>query len=223
MFASTQAQLEAHLQRLNAERGQLETWLTKLSKNREYLENIVAQCDDYEEISDILSRHRVLHDTHMDLQREVEESTLRLEKLRHEFGTMMQEQQNLLLVNNNKLAHMQKELDAIKREADTAESLRLGDETLRKQKITELGQVRNAIQHMYTRCESSRSGKAGAAAAKATKAAAEDEGEDAGEEEAQLASKLKNIQSRIMTLRSIVSGYDQWKEDGSLDGVIFET
>ena len=44
----------------------------------------------------------------------------------------------------------------------------------------------------------------------------------AEEEEAALASKLKSIQSRIMTLRSIVSGYDQWQEDGTLDGVVFE-
>lgn len=216
MFASTQEQLEAHLKRLNAERGQLEQWLKKLSANREYLENIVAECDDYEEIGDILSRHRVLHETHLDLQREVEESTLRLEKLRHEFGAMMQEQQNLLLVNNNKLARMQKELEAIKREADTAESLRLGDETLRKQKITELGQVRNAIHHMFTRCESSRGGGSKGSSGDG------DEAEGAEEEEAALASKLKSIQSRIMTLRSIVSGYDLWQEDGTLDGVVFE-
>lgn len=131
------------------------------SCHRAYLELIVEVSDDYEEVGDILNRHRTLMDANADLAGREREQSEEVEGLRIHLDTLCMNAQNTLLVATSVVQEKQAELEELRHAAKAAEERR--DVGLGKEKDVSRtsGEVIQAIRYIYRRCEGSMRQKPG--------------------------------------------------------------
>lgn len=91
-----------NLREKKIEKEQLENQLNKLRKYRDFLSQTVEQSkEDYEEIIDILNRHKTLVDAHSDLEVDCEIIKEKVDNLRQQMNLKREAAQNQILTKNN--------------------------------------------------------------------------------------------------------------------------
>jgi len=122
-----------------------------------YLEQIVEEKGDqgYEEISDILNRHRSLVEANEDLMTSSTKLEKQVDELSRKLSTMKTEKQNTLLVINSVYQENQHVLESMKEKVKIEERAKNYDEDKTKEVSKELSQVASAIKNVFTRCQSS--------------------------------------------------------------------
>jgi len=131
--------------------------LIRRSCYKAYLEQIVEEKGDqgYEEISDVLNRHRSLVEANEDLMTSSTKLEKQVDELSRKLSTMKTEKQNTLLVINSVYQENQHVLESMKEKVKIEERAKNYDEDKTKEVSKELSQVASAIKNVFTRCQSS--------------------------------------------------------------------
>ena len=127
--------------------------VARRSCHRAYLELVVEVNDEYEEVADVLNRHRTLVDANADLAaRELEQSE-EVEDLRGKVETLKLSAQNTLLVAASVAQERQAELEEIRHSAKASEEARTVGLEKEKDVSRTAGEVMQATRNIYRRCE----------------------------------------------------------------------
>ena len=130
--------------------------LTELSKRscyRLYLELIVEENDqEYEEIANILIRHKTLTDSNKDLMTYAGNLEKKLDKVRYDLQMFQTENQNQLLVSNSYYQQSQKRFEDIKVAVSKEGVLKNKDEDKKKDVSRQFSQVINTLRNICSRC-----------------------------------------------------------------------
>jgi hypothetical protein len=188
---------QLRVQLLNDE-GQKETKereLDSLRKYKDYLDGTVeASEEEYEEISDVLNRHKTLEDANGDLQVLVSRGETLMDKKRMELLALNRETQNQILVHNSEIHGYQKVVEGLRSEALQQDFNRESLEAKTNNRTRVLGQVEMSIKNLYTRCVATMRSKVPALKEKERK------------EYLQLCLRL--IQERIVDLNDIAEKFE---------------
>lgn len=150
-------QLNERLEALEQlQKAQMED-LKRRSCYKAYLESIVEEKGDqgYEEISDILNRHRSLVEANEDLMISSAKLEKQVDDLSKKLSIMKTEKQNTLLVINSVYQENQHVLETVKEKVKIEERSKNYDEDKTKEVSKELSQISAAIKNVFTRCQSS--------------------------------------------------------------------
>jgi hypothetical protein len=126
--------------------------LARRSCHREYLELVVEESDEYEEVGDILNRHKTLVDANADLASRAKEQDEEVEMLRTKVDTLRMSAQNSLLVGTSFVQDKQKDLEGMRllvAQTETSMGLHLEKEK-DVQRVS--GEVVQAIKNIFNRC-----------------------------------------------------------------------
>ncbi|GLD96470.1 hypothetical protein PINS_up005153 [Pythium insidiosum] len=154
------AKLKEHLEQLLVENDKLNSEVKKNMKYARYLELVQETVpEDYPEVADLVNRYRTLKETNRDLSQNQLHHEEENERKRVEFANFQKERANEILNHNNRIASMQREL-----EADENLTIRLQHEAdaglrMTTQKTLALGQIVMAIGNLLQRCTSGMHGK----------------------------------------------------------------
>ncbi|KAJ0408166.1 hypothetical protein ATCC90586_006476 [Pythium insidiosum] len=154
------AKLKEHLEQLLVENDKLSSEVKKNMKYARYLELVQETVpEDYPEVADLVNRYRTLKETNRDLSQNQLHHEEENERKRVEFANFQKERANEILNHNNRIASMQREL-----EADENLTIRLQHEAdaglrMTTQKTLALGQIVMAIGNLLQRCTSGMHGK----------------------------------------------------------------
>lgn len=146
--------LTQELEAAMAEEGKLRDQRQRLKRYQVYLtDTITASEQEFEEISDLLSRFTTLRDANGDLKALCSNSEAEMERRKFEMQQFRQDRQNALLVQNSSLNEYQEQLEAVrsavKRTTDECEN-----EADRVKGISrEAGQVVTSVKNLYLRCK----------------------------------------------------------------------
>lgn len=126
--------------------------LARRSCHREYLELIVEESGEYEEVTDVLNRHKTLVDANADLAARAVEQDGEVEALRIKVDVLRMSSQNSLLVGTSFIQDKQKDLEGIRLVVAQTES-ELGT-TMDKENVKHRvsGEVIQAVKNIYNRC-----------------------------------------------------------------------
>ncbi|GAB9474039.1 hypothetical protein Gpo141_00011181 [Globisporangium polare] len=149
------AKLKEHLEQLMAESEKLGNEVKKNMKYTRYLEVVQETVpEDYPEVADLVNRYHTLKETNRDLRQNQVLHEEENEIKRLEFASFQKERANEILNFNNKIASLQREL-----EAEELQTIRLQHEAdasmrMTTQKTLALGQIVMAIGNLLQRCTS---------------------------------------------------------------------
>ena len=197
--------LNNELKRLEVEAVDIKAKTAKLKPYKEYLEKAVeVSADQYEEIDDILKRHKTLATTNVDLKESLHRETMRLEQLREKLSGVKRDTQNLILVQNSQVHNHQREIEELRSNSVKVEAQREMRDRNSFMKLREYGQVMMSIKNLYQRCLMQRHKKSSN-----KKVAVDVPGEAMLRD---LKDKLNYIQMRVMMLQEIKDGQKAWHE-----------
>lgn len=130
--------------------------LAKKQCYKAYLERIVEENDQgYEEMSDILNRHKTLLDANIDLMKHAQDQESNVDNIRLRLQSFKTEKQNQLLVNNSFFQQNQKELERMRGLVKKVEEDKCHDEDKKKNISRESSQLTSAIENIFQRCQAS--------------------------------------------------------------------
>lgn len=202
--------LKEELKRLEVEAVEIKARTTKLRPYKRYLEAAVeVSADQYEEIDDILKRHKTLATTNADLKESLHTETMRLEKLREKLSGVKRDTQNVILVQNSKVHSHQRSLEELRSNSVKVEAQREMRDRNAFLKLREYGQVMMSIKNLYQRCLAKRHKRKNNAATKAKAVSVEAPAEAVLRD---LKDKLNYIQMRMMMLQDIKDGQKAWED-----------
>ncbi|DAZ99406.1 TPA: hypothetical protein N0F65_005308 [Lagenidium giganteum] len=147
--------LKQQLEHLWTECGKLNNEVKKNLKYTRYLELVQELVpEDYPEVADLVNRYHTLKETNRDLSQNQFYHEEENEKRRLAFSSFQKERANEILNFNNKIAHLQRQLEneesmSIRMQQETDASLRMTT-----QKTLALGQIIMAIGNLLQRCTS---------------------------------------------------------------------
>ena len=145
--------LQDKMAHLETSQRELFTELSKRSCYRLYLERIVEENDqEYEEIASILTRHKTLTDSNVDLMKYAGNLEKKLDKVRYELQMFQTENQNQLLVSNSYFQQNQKKFEDIKVVVTKEGVLKNKDEDKKKDVSRQFSQVMNTVRNICSRC-----------------------------------------------------------------------
>lgn len=148
--------LAEKIEQLEKDQRELEHQLDIKNRFRSYLERVIEVGDHgYEEISDLLNRHKTLLDANNDLMKQVQEQDIEIDICRQKLHALKMETQNQLLVGNSQIQIRQKELEKVFAAVKHEEAEKNLKEEDKKAVVRESGQVVQAIRNIFARCESS--------------------------------------------------------------------
>ncbi|XP_062504954.1 coiled-coil domain-containing protein 42 homolog [Corticium candelabrum] len=142
MLTGKVAQLTASLDK---QRQRLE----KLSVYHRYLDRILETAEEFTEIRDITARHDTLVTTHKDLMETDHSNQDAVEAQRTHLLKLTEEKNNEILNYNNKLAHLQTELEDAKSRAVKWESQWAHIQNTAAEKTLLLGRINMATHNLY--------------------------------------------------------------------------
>jgi len=176
-----------------------------LFKYQKYLEATVeVSAEQYEEVEDILNRHKTLATTQADLKDSLAKEAVVLEGLRNDLSALKRATQNNILVHNSEIHRNQKDLEELRFRSVQMDAQRENEERLHFVKLREYGQVMMSIKNLHQRCLAKRHKRTvkrlptGAPDSVVIK---------------DLREKLNYIQNRVVMLQEIKSGYETYKEE----------
>lgn len=145
--------LTIRIHELEMEERKLQSDLIQKNCFRDYLESIVEEGDHgYEEIGDILNRHRTLVDANRDLMSHARSREGDVDNLTYRFQLLKTERQNQLLVSNSYIQDLQKQLEHLRSTAKLEMDEKNHLEDKQKNVSRELSQVGLGIRNIYNRC-----------------------------------------------------------------------
>jgi len=150
-----EAEIEALQQQLNELTARKEIMKRQLDKNEcyhKYLDLVIDSSDDFQEINDLLKRHKTLMNTKSDNMKLAEEREQKTEHTRLELQTKIKEKETMKLKKHNDIATLQQRLEQKTLGANKQAMLmekRLEESADKK---LELGRVQMAIENIYERC-----------------------------------------------------------------------
>jgi chromosome segregation ATPase len=206
-------QLQDELHSLEQEAVDIKAKTAKLLKYREYLEQTVdVSADQYEEIDDILKRHKTLATTNVDLKESLHVETQRLEELRAKLSGAKRESQNVILVQNSEVHNHQRAIEEMRSSTVKVEAQRELDNRSAFSKLREYGQVMMSIKNLHQRClaKRHRGRPKKAPGGGASSAAGVDPPGDVVLKD--LKDKLNYVQMRMMMLQEIKDGQRAWDD-----------
>lgn len=197
---------------LKRDKGRLRAAHANLFKYQKYLEATVeVSAEQYEEVEDILNRHKTLATTQADLKESLAEETERLEELRVAVSSLKRDTQNTILVQNSEIHRHQKHIEALRSQSVQMDTQREKEDRSAFLKLREYGQVMMSIKNLHQRCLAKRHKRTvkrlpmGAPEAAVTK---------------DLKDKLNYIQNRMVMLQEIRSGYSEFLEEKDAEAKI---
>ena len=132
--------------------------LRVLLRYQSYLESVIApgsNDNDFEDISEVLSRHQTLLAANNDLQRHQSNGNKDFDTERTKNSQMLEKAENDILVFNSKIHESQKLNENLKKDASAASAdIEMKEDTKRNRK-RELGQVVMSIKNLHSRCAAS--------------------------------------------------------------------
>lgn len=198
------AEQEKELERAREDLDTKQLELDGLKRYQLYLEGITSTDGEFQDISEILNRHKTLTLAHEDLSQQKDENNGDIEGVRNTLQQMRQQQQNELLVMNSQVQQRQKELETLRAEVATADIDKESHDRQVKEKTMELGSVVLSIKNLYRRCLERRAAKSGGVKIAAMKEPASGDREAV---EAYLTEALDLVQRTIFTLKYAEDGY----------------
>jgi len=108
---SAVVQLQDRLKNLSQRRNELRSQWGLLQPFRHFLNACTDRSDEFADPEEILTRHRILTDTHRDLQEACSRTNAELEQLQIRYQQRLKECQNTVLVSNSELARLQQQLE----------------------------------------------------------------------------------------------------------------
>lgn len=147
--------LERQKLQLEAQQIELQNELAHKSCYRDYLERVVEDekvGSGYEEIGEILSRHKILVEANADLMKVSAQQDAYVDELRVELQSMKTRSQNRLLEKSGQLQAEQKKLEALRSTVNFEEEEKQNLEDRQKNMSRELSQISEAIRNLYSRC-----------------------------------------------------------------------
>jgi len=100
---------------LKREKERLKEAHANLFKYQKYLEATVeVSAEQYEEVEDILNRHKTLATTQADLKDSLAKEAVGLESLRADLNALKRATQNTILVHNSEIHRHQKKIEALR-------------------------------------------------------------------------------------------------------------
>ena len=146
-------QLQNTLSDMQEQRKKLDEDLERLRRYQQYLERVVdASEGEYDEISDVLNRHKTLFDANADLKELVARGDQENDKLRTKLATLKRETQNAVLVQNSAIHGHQKRLETLRAQAFKLDIETEKGEKFAKDRSRESGQVVMSIKNLHARC-----------------------------------------------------------------------
>jgi len=190
---------------LKREKERLKEAHANLFKYQKYLEATVeVSAEQYEEVEDILNRHKTLATTQADLKDSLAKEAVGLESLRGDLNALKRATQNTILVHNSEIHRNQKKIEALRSQSAQMDTQREKEERSTFLKLREYGQVMMSIKNLHQRCLAKRHKRTaqrlpmGAPQSAVLK---------------DLKDKLIYIQNRMVMLQEIRSGYETYKEE----------
>lgn len=183
--------------------------LRQLRKYRDYLEVTVEVAEDgtYEEIWDLLNRHKTLKTANHQLMDHVQHHEAQIDALRNELYTLNSAHTNQQLVQNSLIHSYQRRVEDLRVTNKQGSDKKEKEEEAQNSKNRQAGQVILAIRNLYGRC---------LATMHSHVAALPQTGESTADRLHQLHQCLTLICERIVDLRDIEKGYGEWQHEEEL-------
>lgn len=199
-------ELEKQLEEGERQRAALEDEVERNRKYEEFLEKVKDECDDYQDIGDLVVRHDTLEGANKDLMELQQANNSKIENLRNEYRNYSKAQQMEMLELTNRSASMQQDLDDSQKERllleQQVDKARQDDS---KHSLYS-GRVLMSIENLYLRCTS-----------KNSTIRHDDESQRKGEEDDELEQKpireLKVIMAYIKDFKSMVESLRKRERD----------
>lgn len=137
---------------LKKQREAVHNLVERNMKYQHYLESVLEVTDDFQEVSDVITRFATLQATNADLKVHQEKCATLADSTRSELQTYLKQATDEILNKNNQIAIMKKELEGHGQEAAVLEMKK--DYTLQHacQKTLEYGQVIMSTDNLFQRC-----------------------------------------------------------------------
>jgi chromosome segregation ATPase len=146
--------LNVQLQELQKNSSKLERKVQSLKKYEDYLDLVIKEhSDQYSDLGELLQRHFVLENSHKNLKKQQQDLENELERLRTEAAQFEKEKSNEILLLNNDLARLQKELDEVDNRKNDLQSQVEASSNDASSKNLSLGRILMAIDNLHSRCE----------------------------------------------------------------------
>lgn len=122
-----------------------------LYRYKTYLESVLESSEEFQEIPELLSRYETLKSTNEDLIKRQEEVEKATQEVKDQLQSYVHEKADEIVVYNNRIAQLKREIEAYDIEASTRESNKDSAMTAAAQKTLEFGQVILATQNLFQR------------------------------------------------------------------------
>ncbi|KRX03829.1 hypothetical protein PPERSA_04624 [Pseudocohnilembus persalinus] len=144
------AQIKQQCEELNNYQTKLNLKVTSLKKYEAFLEQVIKQFpDQYTDLSDILSRYRILTNSNQNLQFEHNEKEKEYEKLKKDSIDFEKEQNQYILHLNNEIKELSKRLEEKEHERNNLQQQVEASSNENTSKNLTLGRILIAIDNLY--------------------------------------------------------------------------
>ena len=116
------------------------------------MEHVIESTDEYQEIPELIQRHETLQSTHLDLLNQEKEIEKELHAVKDELHFYTHDKADEIVVLNNRLSQLKRQLDIYDAEAAQDQSKRDGTMAATSQKTLEYGQLIMATHNLFQRC-----------------------------------------------------------------------
>ncbi|XP_072456486.1 cilia- and flagella-associated protein 73 isoform X2 [Notamacropus eugenii] len=141
--------LKAELTRLIQRKEQLEHRLNKYRPFAQYLEQVVAQSEEFQEIPELMTRFNGLSETQVILSEREQTLHKAVEDARAELFKLVEEKNDEILKQNNRLADLQLRLEEVRTQALQWESRWVHIQNTAAQKTLLLGQIKMVALNLF--------------------------------------------------------------------------
>lgn len=135
------AELEQTLEELKHKFDNINKVVEKHAKYQRYLEAVVEEDSDLQEVGELLNRHSTLVATNTDLKQQQRANNEEMERVRADMNSMAKRRNDEILNKNNEIARLKKRLEAVRRQAADHEAVKDAALQLTSQNTLEYGQV----------------------------------------------------------------------------------
>lgn len=150
------AELKERLQALQRAQKLQSKRYRRLMPYKSYLEGVTHATDEFADVSELLTRHNILAETHDDLRHEAARLQQEVESTQADLQALLKSKQNEVLIGNSKMAQLQKTLEDESRRTATFENEIEATEGKAREAMCRYGQIHMAISNLYERVLQSR-------------------------------------------------------------------
>jgi chromosome segregation ATPase len=141
--------LKEELSRLQSYAEKQKRKLKKQAMFKEFLEKVLEQSPEFDEISEILARYKTLHATMEDLMEQDQVNQDAIDREKAGMVQVVEQRNNEILTYNNQLADLQGRLETAQAAAVKWESEWTRIQTTAAKKTLELGQIKMATHNLF--------------------------------------------------------------------------